>query len=110
MPHSAGRSFPVSHLKISRDANTAVIYLSLLRCQFREGLPRCQIPWAIPFTMPIPRIYFYRDANSANLFLSRCQIPRKDAHDANSVSDSIILGPGCLAMPHSVSTLVPINK
>jgi len=95
MPHSAGGSFLVSHFKMSRDANTAVIYSSLLRCQFRKGLPRCQIPWSIPFTMPIPwiffiampipRVYCYRDANSASLFFyrdansakerARCQIP-----------------------------------
>src|SRR3954464_563721 len=69
MPHSADGSFLISHFKMSRDANTAVIYSSLLRCQFRKGLPRCQIPWVI----------------------------------------LLFLRPGCLAMPHPVSTLVPNN-
>src|SRR5437588_300315 len=62
--------------------------LLLTRCQFREGLPRCQFHGSFP-----SRCQFRE-----SIFIAM-PIPRKNGHDANFVSDSIISGPGYLAMP-----------
>src|SRR5436189_144343 len=75
MSHSAGGSFPVGHLKVSHDANSG------------DNFPR--------------------DANFRRRVVPdrplesfpRCQFRGQFLHDANSVSSSIISGPGCLAMP-----------